>query len=217
MDGYRADRSRQRLYELTAFEKALLRQIFRTVLESGKAPSVTVLHKALQTYRLRIVRTLGKLEQKRRLVRKKETGEIVYVYPVSLLPTEHQVIIEGEKRLFANCGLDALSVPHMFNKNAEIISPCHTCRETVTITVKNGEVVSKSHPRIYVWSPKQIEMPAVAEFSSFMNFFCSEEHIKAWTAENPHLAQKGQGRSLEQEYPRIKDYWTRYGRIVGTR
>ena len=217
MNSYRTDRSKQRLYELTSFEKAMLRQIFKTVLESGKAPSVTVLHKTLKTYRLRIVRTLGKLEQKRRLVRKKETGEIVYVYPVSLLPTENPIILEGEKRLFANCPLDALSVPHMFNRNAEIISQCHRCKQEITITIKNGDIVSTSHSHIYVWSPKRIEMPAAAEYSPFMNFFCSEEHIDAWSRENPQLAEKGQSKSLEQEHPRIKDYGTRYGKMVGTR
>lgn len=202
---------------ITAFEADMLRQIFKTALESGKAPSVTVLRKILKTYRLRIVRTLGKLEQKRLLVRKKETGEIVYVYPLSLFPTEHQIIMEGENKLFANCGLDALGIPHMFNRNAEIISQCHTCRQEITITVKNGEIESKSHPHIYVWSPKRIEIPAAVEYSPFMNFFCSEEHIGAWSRESPQQAQKGQNRLLEQEYPRIKDYWTRYGKTIGTR
>lgn len=217
MNNDRTDRSKRRSRQMTSFEAVILRQIFKAVLESGKAPSVTVLHKTLKTYRLRIVRTIGKLEEKDRLVRKKETGEIVCVYPLSLVPTEHQVIMEGEKRLFANCALDALSIPHVFNKNAEIISQCHTCKEMITITVKNGEIVSKSHARIYVWSPKQIERPVAAEYSPFMNFFCSEEHIEAWMRENPQLAQKGQSQLLEHVYPSIKERWARYGRMIGTR
>ncbi len=217
MDGYRTDRSRKRLYELTVFEKALLGQLFRSVLESSKAPSVTVLHKALQTYRLRIVRTLGKLEQKHRLVRKKDTGEIICVYPLSLIPTEHQVIMEKEKNLFAHSAVEALGIPHMFSKNVEIVSRCHMCKEAITITVENGDIVSKSHPHIYISNPRQREFAAAATYSQCMNFFCSEEHIKAWMHENVQLANECQGRLLEQEYPRIKEYWTRYGRMIGTR
>lgn len=217
MNDHRYTKSKQRSSMITAFEAVLLRQIFEAVLESGKAPSVTVLQKVLKTYRLRIVRTIGKLEEKDRLVREKETGEIVSVYPLSLVPTEHQVIMEGEKKLFANCALDALSIPHMFNKNAEIISQCHTCKETVTITIINGEIASKSHPNIYVWNPTHVERPAAALCCPFINFFCSEEHIEAWKSENPQLAEKGQSRLLEQEYPRTKECWTRYGKTVGTR
>jgi hypothetical protein len=206
-----------RFYELTVFEKAMLRQMFRAVLESGTAPSVTFLHKALQTYRLRIVRTLGKLGQKHRLVRKKDTGEIVCLYPLSLVPTEHQVIIDGEKRLFANSALDALGVPHMFNKNVEIVSQCATCKQTIAIRITNGNVASTSHPRIYLWSPMNIQASAVAQYSRFMNFFCTEEHGNTWMRENHQPMQIGHSRPLEQEYSRIRDYWMRYGRTVGTR
>lgn len=217
MNDYRHAKRKHKPGMITAFEAAVLRQIFKIVLESGKAPSVTLLHKVFKTYRLRIVRTIGKLEEKDRLVRKKETGEIVSIYPLSLVPTEHQVIMEGDKTLFANCAVDALSIPHMFNKNAEIISQCHTCKETVTITVKNGEIVSKSHAHIYVWYPTRIERPAAVVSCPVINFFCSEEHVEAWKSENPQLAAKGQSKLLEKEYPHIKERWTRYGKMVGTR
>lgn len=216
MNDHRYPKRKHKPGMLTPFEATVLRQIFRMVLEYGRAPSVTLLHKVFKTYRLRIVRTIGKLEEKDRLVRKKETGEIVSVYPLSLVPTEHKVIMEGDKRVFANCALDALSIPHMFNKNAEIISQCHMCKEAVTITVRNGEIVSKSHARIYVWYPTRIERPAVLS-CPFINFFCSEEHVEAWKSENPQLRTKGQSILLEQEHPHIKERWTRYGKMVGTR
>ena len=209
--------SEQRFSQLTEFERAMLRQIFGVVLESGKAPSVTMLHKALQTYRLKIVRTLGKLEQKHRLVRNKETGVIVSVYPLALIPTEHRVIMEKEKNLFAHSAVEALGIPHMFNRNVEIVSLCHMCEEAITINVENGDIVSKSHPRIHISNPWQKEFTAAATYSQCMHFFCSEEHIKAWMHENVQLANECQGRLLEQGYPRIKEYWTRYGRMIGTR
>jgi hypothetical protein len=217
MNDKRRSRSRRRFYQLTEFEKVLLGQIFKAILQSGKAPSVTVLHKALKTYRLRIVRTYGKLEQKRRLVRKKETGEIVCVYPLSFVPTEHQVVIEEGTKLYANSALDALGIPHLFNRNAEITSPCRMCTEAITITIKNGDIVSKSHPHVYVWKPLQAEIPAASTYSRFIGFFCSEKDIDAWMRENPQQALTGHSRLLEQEYPCIKEYWVRYGRMVGIR
>jgi len=201
--------------ELTPLEKETLRAIFEVILESGKAPIMEELQVSLKKSDNLVIRVLDKLEAKDILLRRKGTQEIVSIYPFSLVPTEHQVVLDDGKKLFAMCAVDALGMPNMFDKNAKIVSQCEWCKEKMTIEVTNGKIVSKSHSDILIWNAEEIEMPAAETCCPLVNFFCSKEHFREWKDKNPDLLKNGHSNKLEQEYRSIKERWKHYGETIG--
>jgi hypothetical protein len=203
--------------EITPSQKEVLRGIFMAILKFKRAPRVEELTLSLKKSADDIIRVLDSLEEIDLLVRSKGTQHIVSIYPLSLAPTKHQVVLKDGKKLFAMCAIDALGVANMFNINVEAISQCEWCQQTIDIEIKNGEVVTKSHPQILIWSPRQRETPAAKTCCPLVNFFCSGEHLKEWQDKNTDLAKKGHSALLDQAYPEIKDRWKRYGQTIGIR
>lgn len=208
---------KQSCCELTPSESKTLGAIFKAILEFGRAPTIEELGLSLKKSDNETARVLDKLEKKDLLVRREGTQEIVSIYPLSLAPTKHKILLEDGKKLFAMCAVDALGVPNMFNRIVKIVSRCEWCKQKITIEIKNGEVLKKSHPHILIWSPKREETPAAETCCPMVNFFCSKEHLKEWEDRNPDLLKKGYSVLLEQAYPRIKECWKRYGEMIGVR
>lgn len=206
----------QSCWELSSFEIDVLSQIFKSILKSGKAPTLGELGISLKKSQTEILNLVNQLEEKD-ILRRNESNEIINIYPISLIPTEHQVIINEGSKLFAMCAVDALGMPSMFNKSAKIISQCKWCKQKITIKIENEKIVSKSHPNILIWSPKQQETPAAEKCCPIVNFFCSSEHLKDWQSKNPTLVVKGHSAPLEQAYPCIKECWKYYGQMLRLR
>lgn len=202
---------------LSTPEIEVLTQIFRAILKSGKAPTIKKLNIALRKSSPSISSVINKLEEKDLLFRRKKTKKILSIYPLSLLPTDHKVILEKSESLFAMCAVDALGIPNMFKENAKIVSKCEGCKQEIIIQIKNGMIISKSHPHILIWSPRKQESPQAKTCCPLVNFFCSERHLKEWGVKNPDLAKKGHSILLEKAYPRIKECWKSYGEIIGMR
>ena len=204
-------------WELNPSEKEILRAIFSTILELRKALPIEVLKLKTKKSADEIIRILDELEQKDVLLRNKGTQEIVSIYPISLTPTNHQVILEDGNRLFAMCALDAVGLPNLFNKNAEVISQCEWCKQKINLEIKNGQLTKKSHPDIHIWNTKDIVMPAAKTCCPLVNFFCSEKHLKEWENKNSDLSKKGEDLVLEKAYPENRDRWKSYAEMIGIR
>jgi predicted transcriptional regulator len=202
---------------LTASEKEVLRRIFNAILESGRAPTTEKLQSSAGKSPTEIARILDELEQRDLLLRAKGTQEIQSIYPFSLVPTRHEVTLEAGRKLFAMCAVDALGMPNMFDRNVKIVSECESCKEKITLEVKKGEIVTKSHPHIIVWNFEREQGPAAQTCCPWVNFFCSDEHFREWEKKNSELAGKGQAESLDQAYPAIKERWKAYGEEIGVR
>jgi len=206
---------KQRCCELTPLESKALGVAFKAILESGRAPTTKKLGLSMKKSTNGIIRILNKLEDKDLLLRRKGTQEIVSIYPLSLVSTKHKIILGDGKKLFAMCAVDALGTPNMFNRNAVVISQCELCKQKITIQIKNGEIFTKSHPHILIWSPKREETPAAETCCPLVNFFCSNQHLREWEERKPDLSKKGHSILLEQAYPRIKECWRDYGEEIG--
>lgn len=200
---------------LTSGEMQVLKYIFETILKTKKAPTIREMRLALKKSNDYVIRTLDELEKKDILLRKGRTQEIVSVYPLSLTPTEHQIILRNETRLFAMCAVDALGMPIMFNKKAKIVSQCEKCKQDITIKIENEEIVWVSHPNIMIWSPGRQVTPAAEKCCPLVNFFCCKEHLEDWSKENSDL--HGKTSEMKQTFPRIKQCWKLYGEALGFR
>jgi len=200
---------------LTSEETGVLKYIFETILKTRRAPTTREMQLALKKSGNSIIQTVDKLEKKDILLRKRGTQEILSIYPLSLTPTEHQVILENDKRLFAMCAVDSLGMPIIFNKKAKIISQCEKCKQEITIEIKDEKIARTSHPNIVIWSPARQIAPAAETCCPMVDFFCSKDHLQEWIKENPDLI--GRISEIEQAFPRIKQCWKAYGEILGFR
>lgn len=200
---------------LTSEEMEVLKYIFQTTLKFGRTPTTAEMRLALKKSDGNIIRILNELEKKDILLRKRGTQEILSIYPLSLTPTEHQILLENGKRLFAMCAVDALGMPIMFNRNIKVISQCEKCKQKITIEIKNEEIAWVSHPNIVIWSPRHQIAPSAETCCPLVNFFCCKEHLEGWTKENPDLI--GKISEIKQAFLRIKQCWRVYGETLGFR
>jgi len=204
-------------WELDPLEKETVNGIFKAILEFERAPKIQELQSSLKKPADEIIRVIDGLEEKDLLLRKKGTQEIISIYPVSLKPTQHQVILENGKKLFAMCALDAVGIPSLFNLNARVNSRCEWCTEKISIEIKDIEIAAKSHPHILIWNTDEIIIPAAETCCPLVNFFCTQEHLKEWEGKNPDISKIGKGIPLEKAYPENRDRWKRYGEMIGIR
>jgi predicted Zn-ribbon and HTH transcriptional regulator len=204
--------------ELTPLESQTLREIFRAILTSGKAPTLEELGRVLKTSGEETIRVLDSLEEMDLLLRKRGTQRIVSIYPFSLVPTRHHVILEDGRKLFAMCAVDAVGMPNMFDENVKVVSQCDWCKSEITIGIKDGQVATMSRPDIQIWNlEKPGEGPDAEVCCPAISFFCSVEHFGKWRDKNSDLAKRGRGEPLKQAYPDIRKRWTRYGEAIGVR
>jgi hypothetical protein len=215
MGANKTTKEEQHCCELTSEEMKSLQFIFETILKTQKTPSVKEMQTALKKPHNEIVRILGELEKKDVLLRKRGTQKIVSIYPLSLTPTEHQIILKDGKKLFAMCAVDALGMPIMLDKEATIVSQCKKCKQDIKIEIKNEEIARTSHPGIMIWSPRQQMAPAAKTCCPSVNFFCCKEHLDEWTKENPSLV--GRIGKINRVFTRIKNCWRLYGETLGLR
>jgi predicted transcriptional regulator len=197
--------------ELSPNEMNVVKFIYETIFETTKAPTVDEIQSALKKSEDQVVQTLEELEKKDILIRKNGTQEIVSIYPFSLVPTEHHIILEDGKRLFAMCAIDALGMPNMFSRNAKIVSTCAKCKQEIEIEIKNGEIVRLSHPHAVVWHQKtQKGTKAAGTMCPYTKYFCCREHLEEFRS-------SGETIDVAQEFPSKWQNWKRYGEILGFR
>lgn len=204
--------------ELKLDEIEVLRSIFRIILKNGKSPAVEELRLSLKRSEEQITHSLDELEKKGDLIlRKKGTQEIVSIYPFSLEPTEHRIILEDGTRLFAMCAVDALGMPMMFNRNVKIVSRCKECQQEMVFEIKNGKIAYMSHQDATICSLKTQVYPAAETTCPLVNFFCSKKHADEWGEKNPKLTSNINRRSIKQGFLKIQACWKQYGEVLGFR
>jgi hypothetical protein len=197
--------------ELNPEETSALRSIFEHVLAHGRSPTLRELQSSLGRSLGDIIRTIDALEKKDRLVRKKGSQEIVSIYPFSLAPTKHQVILQGMTRLFAMCAVDALGAPVMFAKDAKVKSQCEECGQELSAEIKNEGIAFMSHPSMVICSVKAHGFPQAETCCPLINFFCSRKHANDWIAKNLGPENDFRLGTVGERFPTIRESWKRYG------
>ena len=164
--------------------KYILREFARTgkppadkaIAEAMKLPSIEAAH--------RFIKKLHKAD-----ILTMEDGMIVSAYPFSAKQTRHKVAFPDGHEIYSLCATDALGIHFMLGENIDVKSRCPECEGEIKIVVKNGRINSCVPERVveFVSSGDQCGCTAKT-FCPFMNFFCSEEHVKKWREKNPASA-----------------------------
>jgi alkylmercury lyase len=111
-------------------------------------------------------------------------GAISYAYPFTARRTAHRVRLHGQM-LHAVCAIDALGVGAMCGADVVIESACRACGAAISIeTTQHGLALCMAQPGdTVVWYDLMYDGNAVNSCCPSIAFFCRDEHLEQWTAE----------------------------------
>ena len=78
----------------------------------------------------------------KRAVAAAANGDINFMYPVSVVPTPHQVQVADGRRFFAMCAVDALGTTFTLGQDVQVQSKCSECGRPITVSVRQGQIAS---------------------------------------------------------------------------
>ncbi|MGH8006550.1 MAG: alkylmercury lyase family protein [Candidatus Binatia bacterium] len=140
---------------------------------------------------------VAELERRGSVHRNAGDREVTHAYPFSNEPTPHKVQLADGPQVYAMCAIDALGMPFMLKKDAEIYSACTQCRGEIQIQFQSGHIRQERPKGIVVWFPAMKEKClAATDLCPAVNFFCSAVHLGQWRAGHP--VQSGQRLTLLQ-------------------
>lgn len=93
-----------------------------------------------------------------------DNEEVIFVYPVSALPTNHIVTMEDGRTFSAMCAIDAMGTAFTFSQNVRVNSKCSSTGEDVCVVIENG--------RVKDYSPKTLHALHV-DLNKFKNWGAS--------------------------------------------
>lgn len=111
-----------------------------------------------------------------------ETGRLTGSHGLSLSPSDHRVTFEVGQR-YVWCAVDAVGIPAALAVDAEVESRCFHCRQPVALTIKGGEPQGPAADSLRIGLAVAGSSGRVNEdVCPMINFFCSDEHARAWAA-----------------------------------
>lgn len=138
------------------------------------------------------------------------------IYPFSVEPTHHRVRDPEGHIAYANCALDALTIPSIFHIPVKIESRCDACQRPININVDNTSIRSYEPTSIVVWEQKRIsDAPAKISVCPGTNFFCRKSC--AQQLHQTESEKQGSLLNLEEAIKRVQTWCTfrMYSKITG--
>jgi copper chaperone CopZ len=129
--------------------RVLREGVYRLWPELGRAPRPREIARALGMPEPDVNRALDALSAHEfpcgQIERAKHSDRIVFAWPLSNVPTEYVVEIEGMKPVYGRCAIDSLGVSAMYGKRVEIEATSIASGAPIRITV-NGTRVERAEP-----------------------------------------------------------------------
>jgi hypothetical protein len=119
------------------FDREVRRGVYDFTERGGLPPTISQVAAELSHSRDEIAASLGRLADAHVLVLQQGSGEILMLPPYSAVPTPF-VVESGGRTYFANCVWDALGVPAMLGRDAEIKTSCGCCGASMRLSVADG-------------------------------------------------------------------------------
>src|SRR5262249_29398021 len=117
--------------------------------------------------------------------------EIPLAYPFSAAPTAFAVTLVNGQERFACCAIDALGMAAMLGAAIRIRTRCHHCGQPLELAADATGRLSSDEVMVWIGARGEGERRVSTGTSTTVNFFRSEEHLKAWRAANPETVGAG--------------------------
>ncbi len=116
--------------------------IVDSFVQSGQAPSAGEIAARLGMARGDVLEDLRALPQIDTFSQEAGTENVRILSPFSNLPTPYRVSVDGERRWYAVCGLEALGIPLMFpGRRVQVDAYCRDCTEPVRLVLRDRTVL----------------------------------------------------------------------------
>jgi Alkylmercury lyase len=116
--------------------------VYRFLVRTGRAPLVADVVKGMSASRRVVQRSLARLSESHAFMTQ-ENGELWRAAPFSAVPTPFPVSVQ-KRSYWANCIWDALGIPAMLNKDADIDACCGCCNLRMPLRVKRGRLMENA-------------------------------------------------------------------------
>lgn len=77
-------------------------------------------------------------------------ADINFMYPVSALPTGHQVTLADGRTFSAMCAVDAMGTAFTFKQDVTVRSSCCVSKEPIEVVIRNGKAATVTPPTAHV-------------------------------------------------------------------
>ena len=115
---------------------SLHRFILETFATAGRSPSLEDIRARFELETVEEAESrVAQLEAAGAIHRMPDDRSITHAYPFSNEPTSHRVQLDSGPRVFAMCAIDALGMPFMLKRDAEIESSCIECGSAVRVRI----------------------------------------------------------------------------------
>ena len=128
------------------FKKRVRLKVYELFLADGRCPKLEKLAAALNCDLADVTAATRQLADAHVLVLQPQNGEILMANPLSAVPTPFAVETHDKSGLrswYGNCIWDALGVIAMLRTDGRVLTSCGCCGEGMTVSVKDGTVVSE--------------------------------------------------------------------------
>lgn len=125
--------------ELTQQDWDIRLAVYRWMTSTGHAPTDQDIASELDLPQETIRQAFHRLNKAHALFLQPDTDEIRMAHPLSAIPTDYQVEVEGIS-LYANCAWDSLGIPAMLGKDARVTIRHPQTRETINCAIVRGEL-----------------------------------------------------------------------------
>jgi hypothetical protein len=153
--------------------------IYREFLAYGQPPSVAATATALHISEEASAASYDRLAHWRVIVLKPGTRDILMAPPLSAVPTRFIVQVADGRRYYANCVWDALGVPAMLDRDANVEAACGDCAEALGLEVRGGRLV-RTEGVVHFAIPAAKWWDDIVLTCSTMLLFRSDAHVDAW-------------------------------------
>lgn len=123
-----------------AFDAQVRLFVYRFMLRQQTSPTVRDIAAGLRFPVTKVRSALSRLSESHAFMQQ-DNGELWRVAPFSCIPTAFPVTV-GKRTWFANCIWDALGIPAMLNKDAEIKAACGCCNYDMPLEIHDGKLSS---------------------------------------------------------------------------
>jgi alkylmercury lyase len=160
-------------------EGPLLAEAFHLLLGEGRPVTLERLAAALGRDVATVTVVLGRLERAGR-TRRNPAGEVTGSLGLSVEPTAHELIVDGERR-WTWCAYDAVGILAALGASGQVRSRSPYTGAPIELAVQHGRMVADSQVVVFLAEGPCVSV--VDDWCPLVNFFEDSEAAAAWAAQ----------------------------------
>lgn len=171
--------------------------------EHGHGPNLRLVHEATGLSRNEIIETYRELDLGLicTIDHTTQNCNMLKIQPFSAYPSQVQVYLNGRFHCYAGCAMESIAIskmPPFAGKDIRLESYCACCLAPVTISAKDGAIVSQKPDGVLIHvstSPRDWNTNNIICMCDSMNFVLDREHAVAYEKQ---ISRRGVLFTLEQ-------------------